>query len=44
MMNLILGHNQFLGISHISEEQSKERDKKFSNHIHFLDMKKQNDE
>ena len=30
-MNLILGHNQFLGISHISEEQSKERDKKFSN-------------
>jgi hypothetical protein len=29
-MNLILGHNQFLGISHISEERSRERDKKFS--------------
>ncbi len=30
-MDLILGHNQFLGISHISEERSREREKKFSN-------------
>jgi len=29
-MRLILGHNQFIGISHISEERSRERDKKFS--------------
>lgn len=29
-MDLILGHNQFLGISHISEERSRERDRKFS--------------
>jgi hypothetical protein len=29
-MDLLLGHNQFLGISHISEERSRERDKKFS--------------
>ncbi len=29
-MRLILGHNQFLGISHISEEKSRERDRKFS--------------
>ena len=29
-MDLILGHNQFLGISHISEERSREREKKFS--------------
>jgi len=30
-MELIIGHNQFLGISHISEERSRERDRKFSN-------------
>ena len=29
-MELILGHNQFLVISHISEERSREREKKFS--------------
>jgi hypothetical protein len=29
-MELILGHNQFIGISHISNERSKEREKKFS--------------
>ena len=29
-MDLILGHNQFLGISHISEERGRERDEKFS--------------
>ena len=29
-MELILGHNQFIGISHISEERSREREKKFS--------------
>jgi len=29
-MDLLLGHNQFLGISHISEERGRERDKKFS--------------
>jgi hypothetical protein len=29
-MDLILGHNQFLGISHISDERSREREKKFS--------------
>jgi len=30
-MDLILGHNQFIGISHISEERSRDREKKFSN-------------
>jgi hypothetical protein len=30
MMELILGHNQFIGISHISDEKSRELDKKFS--------------
>ena len=30
-MNLILGHNQFIGVSHISEEKSMEKEKKFSN-------------
>ncbi|QUH22620.1 hypothetical protein HYG87_01970 [Methanobacterium alkalithermotolerans] len=30
-MELILGHNQFIGISHISEDRSREREKKFSN-------------
>ncbi len=30
MMELILGHNQFLGISHISEERGGEREKRFS--------------
>ena len=30
MMELLLGHNQFLGISHISEDLSRERDRKFS--------------
>ena len=29
-MDLLLGHNQFLGISHISGERSREREKKFS--------------
>jgi len=29
-LDLILGHNQFIGISHISEERSRERQKKFS--------------
>jgi len=29
-MDLILGHNQFIGISHISEEKSREKEKKFS--------------
>jgi hypothetical protein len=29
-VELILGHNQFIGISHISEERSREREKKFS--------------
>jgi len=29
-MELILGHNQFMGISHVSEERSREREKKFS--------------
>src|SRR5674476_791386 len=29
-MELILGHNQFIGISHISEERGREREKKFS--------------
>ncbi|VVB59236.1 Uncharacterised protein [uncultured archaeon] len=30
MMELILGHNQFIGISHISDERSREREKYFS--------------
>jgi hypothetical protein len=29
-VELILGHNQFIGVSHISEERGRERDKKFS--------------
>ena len=29
-MELILGHNQFIGISHISEEKSRERERQFS--------------
>lgn len=29
-MELILGHNQFIGISHISEERGREREKRFS--------------
>ncbi len=29
-MDLILGHNQFIGISHISEEKSREKEKIFS--------------
>jgi hypothetical protein len=29
-MNLILGHNQFLGISHISEDRARDRERKFS--------------
>jgi len=29
-MDLLLGHNQFIGISHISEERSRDREKKFS--------------
>ena len=30
-MDMILGHNQFIGISHTSEERAREREKKFSN-------------
>jgi hypothetical protein len=29
-VELILGHNQFIGVSHISEERGREREKKFS--------------
>lgn len=29
-MDLILGHNQFLGISHISEDKARDRERKFS--------------
>ena len=29
-MELILGHNQFIGISHISDERGREREQKFS--------------
>lgn len=29
-MKLLLGHNQFIGISHISDERSRERERKFS--------------
>jgi len=29
-MQLILGHNQFIGISHISEEKSREKERQFS--------------
>jgi hypothetical protein len=29
-VELILGHNQFIGVSHISEERGRERDRKFS--------------
>lgn len=29
-MDLILGHNQFIGVSHTSEERGRERDRKFS--------------
>jgi hypothetical protein len=29
-MELILGHNQFIGISHISEEKSREKERQFS--------------
>ena len=29
-MELVLGHNQFIGVSHISEERGREREKKFS--------------
>jgi hypothetical protein len=29
-VELILGHNQFIGVSHTSEERGRERDKKFS--------------
>ena len=29
-MELILGHNQFIGVSHISEERAREREKTFS--------------
>lgn len=29
-MELILGHNQFIGISHISDERSREREQRFS--------------
>lgn len=30
-MDLIIGHNQFIGINHTSEDRSREREKKFSN-------------
>jgi len=29
-VDLVLGHNQFIGVSHISEERGREREKKFS--------------
>jgi hypothetical protein len=29
-VELVLGHNQFIGVSHISEERGREREKKFS--------------
>jgi hypothetical protein len=29
-VDLVLGHNQFIGISHISEERAREREKKFA--------------
>lgn len=37
-MKLLLGHNQFLGISHISDERSREREKKFSNVKNIYDL------
>jgi len=39
-MKLILGHNQFLGISHISEKAASERDNKFSDPKVILDAVK----
>ena len=36
-MKLILGHNQFLGISHISEANASERDARFSKPENILD-------
>ena len=30
-MQLILGHNQFIGISHLSQDRGREREKRFSN-------------
>lgn len=37
-MNLILGHNQFLGISHTSESKSWEKDIHFSDVKHIYDV------
>lgn len=37
-MNLILGHNQFLGISHTSESKSWEKDIQFSDVKHIYDV------
>lgn len=36
-MKLILGHNQFLGISHISEKNASEKDSKFSDPSKILE-------
>jgi hypothetical protein len=36
-MKLILGHNQFLGISHISEKNASEKDSKFSDPAKILE-------
>ena len=37
-MDLILGHNQFIGISHISEERSRNREIKFSDVKNIYDV------
>jgi hypothetical protein len=37
-MELILGHNQFIGINHISDEKSRERERKFSKVENIYDV------
>lgn len=37
-MDLVLGHNQFLGISHISEDKARDRERKFSNIQNIYDI------
>jgi len=37
-MNLILGHNQFVGISHLSEERSEQMNARFSTPQSFLEV------
>ena len=39
-MKLILGHNQFIGISHISEDKAKEKKQRFSNVEHIFNVAK----